>query len=513
LIRTSCHKKFQRIITKFVLVIILYPTFIFGQNRENTWQVGIKTVVTNYPYPAISFNQQPADTFSVIRSFGFFITNTGVCDTSGNTLFYTDGVSIGNRNHDTLFNSTNFNPGYASNVNNQTLNIHQAAVILPNPQNENLYYLIHESAEQFSFQGNNYQQPLTLRYSIVNMDLDSGNGAIENSAKSVILETDTFTNGGLNACKHGNGKDWWLVAPKFYSNTYAKYLVKADSIHSLNTQAIGDSIKFNTLIQSVFSPDGSKYAVVTPANGLNIFSFDRCTGLFYDSTIINVPNPTPGYPENQAYGVAFSSNSRFLYVILYARIFQYDTWSTNIPSTGIIVADWDTFSNPFPTYFFGAQLAPDNRIYIGTYGSNYCLHYIENPDSLGIACNVIQHSFPLSFPNISVPTYPNYDLGKKTGSPCDTITSIFESELSLSKIKIFPNPSSDHLIFNYDIPDNEYAILRIYDSTGIEIAKHQLYGSMKTYLMHVINFPSGFYYYSFQSAKNGFINGKFVVIH
>lgn len=371
--------------------LVFISSFINAQNRENIWQLGIKTA-NPWPKAAINFNNNVTDTFSLNRPFGFFITNTGICDTSGNTLFYTDGVSIGNRNNDTLYNSTNYNPGYTSTINDQTLNILQAVVILPNPEKDSLYYIFHESAEQFNYLGSAYQ-PMNLKYSIVNMNLDNGNGGIDNLNKSIILFSDTLANGGLAACKHGNGSEWWLVMQKFHSNTYYKYLVTKDSIISKGTQVIGDSLLYNTYIQSAFSPDGSGYANISPANNLNIFRFDRCTGLFFDSTYIHVPNPTPGFSDNEAFGLTFSGNSRFLYVVLYSHIIQYDTWASNIQSSQTYVADWDTFNNPIATNFLSAQLAPDNRIYIGTYGSTFVLHYIEYPDSGGMSCNVVQNSF------------------------------------------------------------------------------------------------------------------------
>nr|AIA18328.1 Unknown Function [uncultured bacterium] len=157
-----------------------------------------------------------------------------------------------------------------------------------------------------------------------------------------------------------------------------------------------------------FSPDGSKYAMVSADNNLMILNFDRCSGNFSLLDSVHVPNPTVGQPDNEVFSCSFSPNSRFLYTIAYTKIIQYDTWAADIATSGIYVAQWDTFSLPFNTYFNMSQLAPDNKIYISTYGGCYLLHYINDPDSAGTSCHVIQNSFLLPRANIGLPNFPNY---------------------------------------------------------------------------------------------------------
>ncbi|MBA3647347.1 MAG: hypothetical protein H0W62_02175 [Chitinophagales bacterium] len=74
------------------------------------------------------------------------------------------------------------------------------------------------------------------------------------------------------------------------------------------------------------------------------------------------------------------------------------------------------------------QEAPDNRIYISTEQGTYVLTYIDRPDSDGLACNVVPHGLILPFFNsVSIPYFPNYDLGPlgnyiADAGPNDTIT-------------------------------------------------------------------------------------------
>lgn len=100
-------------------------------------------------------------------------------DTSGNLLFYSNGIYMANSNHDTLLNSTNFNPGYATAVGNTFgLNLTQSLLIFPFSENSEFYAVIHCSAERF-YDGTIYQlQPIHLSYSVVDITLDQGLGGI-----------------------------------------------------------------------------------------------------------------------------------------------------------------------------------------------------------------------------------------------------------------------------------------------------------------------------------------------
>jgi PKD repeat protein len=67
-------------------------------------------------------------------------------------------------------------------------------------------------------------------------------------------------------------------------------------------------------------------------------------------------------------------------------------------------------------------LAPDGKIYINSNNRCSYLHVINEPDSLGLACEVCQHCVDLPSVNaFSMPNFPNYRLGHLEGSPCDTL--------------------------------------------------------------------------------------------
>ncbi len=188
-------------------------------------------------------------------------------------------------------------------------------------------------------------------------------------------------------------------------------------------QVIGDSILSPSLGQNVFSPDGTKFVELSmfsieEGNFLNIYDFDRCTGLLSNhKQITYLDNASSG-------GVAISPNSRFLYVSSFVNIYQYDLWAEDIEASKDTVATWDGFIIPpvFATTFFLAQLAPDGKIYISANNGVQYLHVINSPNLPGELCDVCQHCVLLPTYNaFSMPNFPNYRLNALESSPCDTL--------------------------------------------------------------------------------------------
>jgi hypothetical protein len=88
--------------------------------------------------------------------------------------------------------------------------ISQASLIIPDPGDSSKYYLFHSSVDVLS---NGTQRPLHFYYSIIDMNLDNGKGDV--ISKNNILISDTLASGNITACKHANGRDWWVIEPEF----------------------------------------------------------------------------------------------------------------------------------------------------------------------------------------------------------------------------------------------------------------------------------------------------------
>ena len=234
--------------------------------------------------------------------------------------------------------------------------------------------------------------------------------------------TDSLAVGQISACRHANGRDWWVLAPSANAPVIYSVLLDPIGVRMIDTTEVGFELK-SGLGQAKFSPDGNfyiRYNLVTVGENdyLDIFDFDRCSG-----EISNHRQTSIGVDANSG-GIEVSPSSQYLYVSHYNHIFQYDLWAEDIFSTQDTVATYDGYLewNTFHSRFFMAQLAPDGRIYLNSPSGIKRLHVIESPDETGIACIVMQHSIQLpNYNAFTLANHPNYRLGPIDGSQCDTL--------------------------------------------------------------------------------------------
>lgn len=439
----------------------------------------------------------------------FTATNATICDVNGNLLFYTNGVNIYDSTHQVMQNGDNLNPCLATTQDSSSgLYMPTGAIALPFPAHDSLFYLFHESSDLATL-SNWYIVPGKMLYSVVNKNLNNGLGAVVE--KNVVLHTDTFVVGQLSACKHANGRDWWLLKHRNESDLYYKWLITPDTILGPYTQSIGSVISYNNNGQSVFSPDGSKYVnyiSLADSNSnqhIDVFDFDRCTGLLSNLDTILIADSALG-----GVGCAISSNSRFLYLSTQYFIYQFDLFSSNIPNSKIKVATFDGFSSPpqFYTTFYLMQLSIDQKIYLSCgYGTDY-IHIIDNPNALGTTCNIIQHGLQLlDYHAFEIPNQPYYNLGALTGSICDTLTTIFNPH-SLFNFSFYPVPAQNEITFRYFVNEGKAFQLTIYDTYGKNwfTKKYISKGGINQNVIDTKKLPNGIYYYSTDMGKNGKIS-------
>ena len=360
----------------------------------------------------IDFNKFPLSINFEQRLMDLEFTLGIMCDEKGDLLFYTNGDSIINHQEETIENSEGFNSGTW----NSQIRLQQGIVILPSPKQENEFYLFHEPRADDG-------EITDLYYSVVDMNENGGLGKV--TEKSVLLLSDSLDVGKVTATKHANGRDWWILVPEFYNQFYYTILLDKSGVTSIDTQHIDIQIlETHGIGQAVFSPDGSKYArttseLFTDGTFLEIFDFDRCTGKLSNQQVISyVPTRALGRP------VAFSPNSRYLYLTESLTFYQFDTWVDDIAESEIILGRWDGFKyfDVISVLPWMAQLGPDGKIYIATTSSNPYLHVIHDPDMGGKNSRFEERAILLpSLNGGTMANHPNYRLGPIDGSACDTL--------------------------------------------------------------------------------------------
>ena len=494
--------------------MLLCPIFVGAQQHDNIWLFGYSSDpdTSIFGGSVLDFNKQPTDIFYQYREMNFDVTNASICDTSGNLLFYTNGIYIADASHQPMENGDGINLGeYADNHQIYGYILDQGAFAIPKPSSKSLYYLFH-SAKDYPNTQVSYHSP-KLYYSLINMNLNNGLGSVVE--KNQIVIDDILMAGNITATKHSNGRDWWILVRKYESNQYYRLLVSPDGIDNQGIQEIGISFSIG-IGQSVFSPDGSKYVVyngnyIWEGGLLNIYDFDRCSGLLSDP--IQAANIDSAY----TLGAAISTNSRYLYLSSFNYIYQYDLEANDILGSKDTVAVYDGYELKIaptigiPTRFSLMQLAPDGKIYISIPGGVNVLHVINNPNEAGEACDVAQHSvFLPTYNSRTMPNFPNYRLGASS-EPCDSIVSTNDIFFVNENIKVYPNPTKGtiHLELNRETESNREFLL--YDMTGKFVTSYLIPKGQKRVNFNIATLQSGIYYYKCK-LEEGTSNGKIILI-
>jgi mRNA-degrading endonuclease RelE of RelBE toxin-antitoxin system len=508
----------------FVVLLVFCYSIAFSQypydkKRDYHWLFGYGTFGTTFGGSDLHFDNLPPTATYIQQEISLDGANASICDTNGNFLFYTNGMYIADANHLIMPHGDSINPGFFFEYyNGFGYRMPQGVIILPLPGAPLTYYIIHNKYELYPLY---FAVGVGSYYTIVDMSLNAGFGDVVQ--KNILYLPDSLDSGCLTATRHANGRDWWLVVPKFKSNKYYKYLLCPQGLIYAGEQYIGTPSQIPELGMAAFSPDGSKYcrfagiSLNTPFR-LEIFDFDRCTGelsnyrnLWYVDSIY-------------APGLSISPNSRFMYVGRQLSIDQYDLQAPDIAASRQKVADYDFFVDPlFPqfgyTTFFMQQLAPDNKIYICTANGTRFLHVIDQPDSAGVACNVLQHSVQLpTFNSFSIPNFPNFRLGPVDGSICDSlginiITGAPEFLKTPADMAIWPNPAQDY--FNYKLTNHNFSEnyhFRLFNPSGYLIRDWKFNGRQSVGHYNTEDVKEGIYFLSLVSENGEILKTMKLVI-
>lgn len=325
----------------------------FSQKQANFWYFGTLA--------GVDFNSGSP----VVLSNGTLNTAEGcstISDASGNLLFYTDGVTVWNRNHVQMPNGNGL-LGDPSTT--------QSALIVPNPGNANLFYIFTLPAEG---SGN-------FVYSVVDMSLQSGNGD--------VTTKNTFLKGNVtekqSAVFHCNGHDIWVMVHELGSDGYAAFLVTNTGI---NAPVISHAGAVHTDVhgQMKFNTSGTRVAcaidtviTATPPPGTGKGFVDVC---HFNNTTGTVSQPMRvTFNHQKTYGVEFSPDDTKLYASWYdvganSGVSQFDLSASNVQSSEVIL---NTSFNP-DTY--ALQLAPDGKVYVAKEVTPY-LDVISSPNTAG----------------------------------------------------------------------------------------------------------------------------------
>lgn len=364
-------------------------------------------------------------TNSVTGSFSLEGYSTVSDPVTGALLFYSNGGSVWNKNHQIMPNGT----GLLGNSHMGLYTSRQGTVIVPFISDDEgvmptKYYLF-----SLTWGARRDTNPVTgergsLFYNVIDMSLESGMGDVDTALKNIVLDTSILSE-AMIAIPGCHNDIWVLVHSSYQSDpVYKAFHITEDGINP--TPVVSPSL---IRMDSVFhdaecmtvSPDRTKIAFAGPGGrSAELSHFDPATGTVSGSIDFKKFPTTDFWSNyNAYYQAAFSPDNRQLYLTTHdvntqkGHVLQYDI--TVMDSTAIELSK-DTVATVTGSHPFlglagtGLRLYNDT-IYVSDFVSALTVHRINQPNNQGGACDFQLDAITLSAEN------PNYFLGMEVVFP------------------------------------------------------------------------------------------------
>lgn len=324
-----------------------------------------------------------------------------ISDVNGNLLFYTDGITVWNKNNTVMTNGSGLFGNSSSS---------QSSIVTPLPGSDSIFYLF-----TAGLPGSDYY------YNIISMSRQGGLGEV--IAKNVRIAV-----GGserITAVQHANNIDFWIITNPLNSDIFRVYLLTAAGIDVTTpiTSVIGN--RANTHWGMVKASPNGEMLVQTIGNSTvnaQVFAFNKTTGELTSFVSLDM---------NNTYGCSFSPDSKRLYInnsfpqtggaVAQNKLAQYTV--TNFNSTSILQSKH--FYNVSTTSFGGygdLSVGPDSVMYLSRHSTKRLSGFIKPNDSAAAAQFVdslyiftngtARYGLPNFYNNINTPPIINVNIDR-----------------------------------------------------------------------------------------------------
>jgi len=391
-----------------------------------------------------------------------------ISDRNGQVIFFTDGDKVWNRTNVEIASGIGGEPGSS-----------QAAIIIPVPGDETLYYIFTTQEVQGS---NTYE----VRYSLFDLKMNGGTGGlVEQNVLLFAKSTERIT---------GNAN--WLIAHEYGNNSFRAYRISSLGISAPVISAIGSDHNVTTAengqgYMKLGPQDRLAVALSTPgtSNVVEVFDFIDSTGMVTNFRTADLQNP-----NGQVYGIEFSPGGNKLFATLKGA------------SSQIVEFAFDSLEMPYlmkppiapVSEELGAiQIGPDGQLYVAVNGKPFLgtIQAIEDTtlvstfllngfgllpgtnSNLGLP-NFIQNlANPIQGPGISIAGACIQDSVRFQGTPTDPIDKFFWQVRLGGSVITTSNQQSFAFLFNtpglYDVS------LRLTNRCGLDttlMQQHRING-------------------------------------
>lgn len=342
------------------ILFLLIPFFLWGQpqntQRFHWWHFGDGWTLDFNSTPPVHAQNSAIDQFEGCAT---------VSDGAGRLLFYTDGMTVWQRNNLPMPNGQGLLGDDGSTM---------SAIITPVIGNRDQYYIftvdgtttLPNNGPNGRFDG--------LHYSVVDMSLNGGFGQVVQ--KNIPLVDSTTEK--VIALKGANEREYWIVTQLYDKSQYHAYKVDCAGINTTPVVSNSGLPVSGTVSYGFMKPSHNGELIASIVTDTNFFGLpERVELLDFDRNTGILSNPRPVTGTGAAYyGLEFSPNDSVLYVgdISNQRILSYDPYTTNIPATQQLVHNYGILGADIGAL----QLGPDDQIYIKKFNT---LDLIQNPNN------------------------------------------------------------------------------------------------------------------------------------
>lgn len=400
---------------KKILVFLFFIGFsgtILAQIETNNWYFGKNA--------GINFNNNQV----TLLTDGLMNTHAGCSsfsDKDGALLFYTNGQTVWNKNHQIMENGTELKTD---------INSPQTSIIIPKPGNDNVFYIF--TTLETTLTEPFYMSP-GLYYSEVTFsdEFPLGKVTFKNFIYSIPVSSK------ITAIHHAESNTIRVIA---FGKDNSTPLKNRNTFYIINVtnEGVQNTPIMKTVDEEILglgtmkiSPNGKRIALVDDVDRyIYIYDFNNDTIEF--SLDLYISPDGFGYPK-EPYSVEFSQNSDWIYFSGERTLYQFYLESTE--ESELIHIDQVNGPDRYGTL----QLASNGKIYVAKYKLGdpakaiTSLGVINKPEEPGIDCEYEELSIT---PNASLKGLPNFIasyLRNRILTENRCVGAVFEFDLDLYK--------------------------------------------------------------------------------
>ncbi|NHM05677.1 T9SS type A sorting domain-containing protein [Flavobacterium sp. CYK-4] len=433
---------------KLILALILGCISSWAQNQNNHWQLGVSD---------IDFTTNPPVVGTVSNSGQY--GNATISDVNGNLLFYTNGITVWNKNHAVMTNGGALVPLSINNV-----------MIVPNPANSNQYYIFR--AIQYNTLGSTSTCMYT--YSIVEFNTANPLGILLNintfpdnsittnySLRLKDASGSEFSNAysfsPITVAKNAANDGYWVIVQSIYKvlsykldttgfsvvpveSTFTNAQIYDPAVNLANPGYGGFDLRGR--VESVFkmSPNNAKLGGLITTSRQNApsytssfytLNFNSATGQF--SNFVEVHSENTITIPKMVQEFEFSANSDNVYLVRFPFYLNNpgsplgEIIVKNLSNIAAAARTLNEFGNTssFPANFNYIQRDKYNNIWLSstytTNNRNFYLHKIDSQDSYSNSSVILN--------SVSLNAHPISEMPQ----PIPTITSACPNTLVITQ--------------------------------------------------------------------------------